>query len=142
MRTESLGLVVTAAAIVVVVGCSEEPRLTEHQVNQILAVQQSVVAEQAALDRGRDELEADRRLWSERDRRDPIIAESIESATLLMACCLPILIVLMLFWRRPQQPDFDVAEAVLLELSGKELSGSLLEAKEGAVPMLEDRRKA
>ena len=94
----------------VIVGCNKDPPgLTGRQVDKFLDTQQKLANEQAALGRGRDALESDRRRWSERDRRDPIIAQSIQGVGILIACSLPMLIVAVLLW---QKRDSEAAPAI------------------------------
>lgn len=113
----ALGLVATVV-LVGVVGCPEtRSTLTGTQVDAFLGVQQTLADEQAALGRGRDDLEADRRTWASRQRSDPIIAMSIQSAAILIACCLPMVLVAFLFWRGEHaSTELDATEAMLIEL--------------------------
>ena len=133
-------MILIGVAVVAIVGCSNAPRLTERHVDQLLEVQSSVAEERVALNKARDELVADQRKWADRKRSDPIIAESIEAAALLTACCLPPLVVFLLFRHRPQQPVFDVAETALLELQSVNAT-PLIEADGKPVAKLEDRRE-
>jgi hypothetical protein len=134
-------VVVAVIAAVSVIGCGESPGLSGRQVDQFLDVQQTMADEQKALGRGRDDLETDRRIWSERERGDPIIASAIQSAALLTACCLPVIVLIGLLFRHGrQQPDFDVAEELLLEMQSDQAGPPLLETKDRDLPMLEDRR--
>ncbi|MCD0462152.1 hypothetical protein [Roseiconus lacunae] len=88
-------IAVAVLAVVITSGCGRAPppNLTAEQVDQILDTQSMLAKEQAALDRGRDALEEDRRRWADRDRREPIIAESIKGAAVLLVCSLPMVIV-------------------------------------------------
>ena len=94
-------------------GCPEEDSgLTESQVDRIIGMQESLSEERSALkdertdlNGARDQLEADRRQWAERERRDPIIAEAITAAGLLLACCLPLVAAVLLLWPRGAEPD-------------------------------------
>lgn len=103
-------------------GCNKDPPgLTGRQVDQFLDTQQKLADEQSTLGLGRDALEADRRRWAERDRQDPIIAESIQGAVVLIASSLPMLIVAVLLW--PKR-DSDAAPAIdtpeLIELLSRD----------------------
>ncbi|MDM4018165.1 hypothetical protein [Roseiconus lacunae] len=95
-------IAVAVLAMVITSGCGRAPppNLTAEQVDQILDTQSTLAQEQAALGRGRDALEEDRRRWAERERHDPIIAVSIQSAAVLVACCLPMVIVALLLASR------------------------------------------
>ena len=109
----------------VVIGCSEPPErgLTSKQTDQMLQVQQKlaaerevVAAEHAAIGRARDRLEEDRKALAKRERREPIIADSIRTAGLMVACSAPIaLLVIVLFVCRPE-PTFDGSDDQTLEL--------------------------
>ena len=116
-----LGLVV-AVVIVGVVGCPEtRSTLKGTQVDAFLDVQQTIANEQAALGKGRDALEADRRTWASRQRSDPIIAVSIQSAAILIACCLPMVLVAFLLYRGEDDSfDDDLTETMLIEILEQE----------------------
>ena len=113
-------------AVVASGGCGQrrEPGLTERQTEQILQVQKTlaaertiIAAEHAAVGKARDELEADRRKWNERQRSDPIIAQSIRTAGTLLACCVPLLLVAIVAWAGHSPADVVVqSEADLIEL--------------------------
>ncbi|WP_147867499.1 hypothetical protein [Stieleria maiorica] len=99
-------------------GCKREPPvLTDRQVDQVFDAQQRVLDQQEILSQGRDDLESDRRLWSERERSDPIVAKSIEATGILLACCLPLVLILLLLTKSKRD---EVAEAradpVLVEM--------------------------
>lgn len=117
----ALGLV-AAVVIIGVVGCPEtRSTLKGTQVDAFLDVQQSIANEQAALGKGRDDLEADRRTWASRQRSDPIIAIAIQSAAILIACCLPMVLVAFLLWRGGEAAsDTDVTETMLIEMLDQE----------------------
>lgn len=117
----AMGLVV-AVVLVGVVGCPEtRSTLTGTQVDAFLNIQQTLAGEQAALGKGRDDLEADRRTWASRQRSDPIIAMSIQSGAILIACCLPMVLVAFLLWRGNEEAsDTDVTETMLIELLDNE----------------------
>ena len=106
-------IAIAVAVAVAVVGCSRDPpELTTEQIDQLFQTQHAVAEEQAALGRGRDALEEDRRRWAERSRRDPIIAMSLEGAAMLIACSLPMLIVGILLATRRHVQDVDPAETL------------------------------
>lgn len=117
----AMGLV-AAVVIIGVVGCPEtRSTLTGTQVDAFLDVQKSLADEQAALGKGRDDLETDRRTWASRQRSDPIIAMSIQSAAILIACCLPMVLVAFLLWRGGRESsDTEVTETMLIELLNQE----------------------
>src|SRR6056297_3614329 len=94
MKNSLIAIAVAVVAATATVGCSRDPpKLTKEQIDRLFQTQHAVAEEQAALGRGRDALEEDRRRWAERSRRDPIIAMSLEAAAMLVACSLPMLIV-------------------------------------------------
>ncbi|PAY16099.1 hypothetical protein CKO51_28245 [Rhodopirellula sp. SM50] len=103
-------------------GCKREPPvLTDRQVEQVFDAQQRVLDQQEILSQGRDELEADRRHWSERERSDPIIAKSIEAAGILFACCLPLALILLLLAKsKSEQVEEAKADPVLVEMLSTE----------------------
>ena len=103
-------------------GCNKDPPgLTGRQVDQFLETQSKLADEQADLGRGRDALEADRRRWAERDRRDPIIAKSIQGAVVLTACSLPMLIVAVLLWpKRDSEAAPEIDTPALIELLSRD----------------------
>ncbi|MCO8123574.1 hypothetical protein NHH03_17650 [Stieleria sp. TO1_6] len=110
-------MLVTIVTLLVTAGCQKQaPGLSGPQVDQILDVQQTIVDEQTGLNQGRDDLESDRRQWAQRDRRDPIIAESIQSAAILIACCLPLAMLTLLLWPQPRQDGEQAANEVLVEM--------------------------
>ncbi|WP_147869430.1 hypothetical protein [Stieleria maiorica] len=103
-------------------GCKREPPvLTGRQVEQVFDAQERVLDQQEILSQGRDELESDRRHWSERERRDPIIAKSIEAVGILFACCLPLALILLLLAKgKVEQIEEDKANPVLVEMLSTE----------------------
>ena len=117
----ALGLV-AAVVMVGVVGCPEtRSTLTGTQVDAFLDVQKILADEQAALGQGRDNLETDRRTWASRQRFDPIIAMSIQSAAILIACCLPMVLVAFLLYRGEDDSfDDDLTETMLIEILEQE----------------------
>lgn len=109
-----------AVIMVAIAGCGDggrsEPGLTSDQTDQFLHVQQSLTNEQATLSRGRDALEQDRRTWDERERRDPIVANAIYATGMLIACVLPLVLVMLLLWNnRNVDHRLDSSDAVLTE---------------------------
>nr|WP_143547643.1 hypothetical protein [Rhodopirellula sp. SM50] len=99
-------------------GCKREPPvLTDQQVEQVFDAQQRVLDQQEILSQGRDDLESDRRHWSERERSDPIIANSIEATGILFACCLPLALILLLLAKgKVEQIEEAKADPVLVEM--------------------------
>ena len=119
MNTNINAAIIVAVVIgLAMVGCKKEPPgLTGRQVDQFLNTQEKLANEQTALGRGRDSLEADRRRWAERERQDPIIAESIQGAVVLIACSLPMFIVAVLLWPKRNSdasPAIDTPELIEL----------------------------
>ena len=86
----------------------------QHELNTQLNQQR------AAIDAGRDALEQDRREIAEQRHRDPIIAESIRSVGLIIACLLPLFGCVLVLWRmgRNEPDDAAVAELLTFELVG------------------------
>lgn len=119
MNTRPTDLAVVAL-LLVAAGCDSGPVLTSRQVEQVFDAQESVTRQQEALSRGRDDLEADRRRWDERERSDPIVAESIKAAGILIACCLPILVlVCLLSGRQAQAERWPEDQTLLVERLGR-----------------------
>ena len=119
MNTRPTDLAVVAL-LLVAAGCDSGPVLTSRQVEQVFDAQESVTRQQEALSRGRDDLEADRRQWDERERSDPIVAESIKAAGILIACCLPILVlVCLLSGRQTQAERWPEDQTLLVERFGR-----------------------
>ena len=109
--------------VLLITGCSDPPSgLTQPQVDAMLDIQSSVADERSELIRQtddlnarRDDLEADRRDWARRERHDPIIAEAIGGAALLIACLLPLIAVGLLFWPRKPEPADEAICTVLID---------------------------
>ena len=120
-RSKTISLLFAALLILALtlpmVGCGggRPSGLTEPQVDQMLDLQQNVQVKQNDLNRQRDQLEEDRRTWDARARRDPIIAKAVEYAGLMIACCLPLALILVLVWPRTEEPDTDVVCDILVE---------------------------
>src|SRR6056297_494969 len=104
---------------IAVAGCHDDSSgLTQGQVDSMLGIQSSVQDERQALSRQRDQLEDDRRVWDQRQRREPLIANAISGAALLAACSLPLILVASLLWpRAPQASDAQVCDALVDDLS-------------------------
>lgn len=96
MRETHLSLMMALLFAGGLAGCDRSPKLTHQQVEQVFETQGQLVEQQASLSRSRDDLEADRRVWAERQRRDPIIAQAISATGLLIACCLPLWVIVLL----------------------------------------------
>lgn len=98
-RLPPIALVVTVLTVLSL-GCTEpkEPGLSTEQTGQFLTIQQTLVDAQAAVRESHDMLAEDRRNWEAHRRHDPIIANSIHSTGVLIACSLPLVVVLVLLW--------------------------------------------
>lgn len=74
--------------------------------------------QRAAIDLGRDDLEQDRRQIAGERHRDPIVAASIQTAGLILACLLPLLVCVFIIWQmgRHEPVDAVVAELLTCEL--------------------------
>jgi hypothetical protein len=75
--------------------------------------------QRATIDAGRDALEQERRQFAAERQREPIVAASIESLGLVLACLLPLLLCGLLVWRlgRAEPDDAAVAELLVCELT-------------------------
>ncbi|MEP1644136.1 membrane or secreted protein [Rhodopirellula bahusiensis] len=95
------------------VGCGPSGRdLTDAQ---WLKLQQEMQTERAEVGRQRDQLEADRREWDERERRHTLLASAFEASSLLLACVLPLAVILILLWPRPEPIGSQAVCEALLE---------------------------
>ena len=74
--------------------------------------------QRASIDTGRDELEEERKQIAEQRHRDPIIASSIQTVGLILACLLPLLVCVYVLrqMNRSDPDDAAVAELLTLEL--------------------------
>lgn len=117
MKTKISSFATILAMQLILSGCgSDPPVLTGRQVEQVFDAQQKMVDQQAALSQGRDDLESDRRLWSERERSDPIVANAIETAGILLACSLPLFVItLLLLQSNSGRTEQSQAESSLIE---------------------------
>jgi hypothetical protein len=89
--------------------------------------------QRAAIDTGRDQLEQERRQLAQQRGRDPIIAESIQTAGLLAACLLPLLVcVFVLRQMHRDVPD----DAAVTELLVSELTSEHPRLLSDAIPKL------
>jgi hypothetical protein len=100
--------------------------LVEHDAQsrrEIIAVQTELTSQlnqrQAVVDAGRDQLEQDRQQIAERRYWDPIIALTLESTGLAIACLLPLVICFFVIRQmHNQEPDHAaVAELLIQELT-------------------------
>ncbi|KLU02256.1 hypothetical protein RISK_005322 [Rhodopirellula islandica] len=81
-----------------------------------MKLQQEMQTERAEVGRQRDQLEADRREWDERERKHTLLASALEASSLLLACVLPLVVILFLLWPRPEPIGSQaVCEALLDE---------------------------
>lgn len=74
--------------------------------------------QRASIDTGRDELEQERKQIAEQRHRDPIIATSIQTIGLILACLLPLLVCVYVLrqMNRSEPDDAAVAELLTSEL--------------------------
>ncbi len=126
---------------VLVAGCGvesvdREPGLNSQQTGQFLEVQQSLAREHATLSQGRDQLEQDRRAWESRERRDPLVANSIQAIGLLSACVLPLALVITLLWSYRGSEKEDPTDSVLVEYLQREAEYQWIEQRESEVRKL------
>ncbi|MCM2370389.1 membrane or secreted protein [Rhodopirellula sp. ICT_H3.1] len=82
---------------------------------QWLQLQSDLQRERTEVGRQRDQLEADRRQWDERERREPVLAATIDSSVRLLCCIAPVLVVVLLLWPRQAETPSEVACDVLLD---------------------------
>jgi hypothetical protein len=103
--------------------------LVEHDAEarrELIAAQQELTSQlngqQSAIYTGHEQLEHDRREIAEQRHRDPIIAAVIQNIGLTLACLLPLLVAMFVFWQiQSQEPDHAaVAELLVLELTADE----------------------
>ena len=90
---------------------------------QLLAAHEKLHAQlqqqRASIDAGRDALEQERRQLAAERQREPILAASIETLGLILACLLPLTLCGLLLWRlgRVEPDDAAVAELLVCELT-------------------------
>ncbi len=94
-------------------GCGPSPR--ELSDAQWLDLQTDMQQERTEVGRQRDQLEADRRQWDQRERTEPVLAAAVVSAAMLIACGLPLIVVGILFWPRKEPPASDAMCEVLID---------------------------
>jgi hypothetical protein len=103
--------------------------LVEHDAEarrELIAAQQELTSQlngqQSAIYTGHEQLEHDRREIAEQRHRDPIIAAVIQNIGLTLACLLPLLVAMFVFWQiQSQEPDHAaVAELLILEMTADE----------------------
>jgi len=70
--------------------------------------------QRTTIDAGRDELEQERRHIAEQRHRDPLIATSIETVGLMLACLLPLVVCLFVLRQMSRNEPDDAAVAELL----------------------------
>lgn len=75
--------------------------------------------QRATIDTGRDELEQERRQIAEQRHRDPIVAATIQTVGLIIACLLPLLVCVFVIrqMNRAEPDDAAVAELLVCELT-------------------------
>lgn len=106
---------------------------TQQLVSQDAAARQQLLAAQeklntqlqqqrATIDAGRDALEQERRLLAAERQTELILAASIESAGLILACLLPLALCGLLLWRlgRAEPDDAAVVELLVCELTSEQ----------------------
>jgi hypothetical protein len=84
--------------------------LVEHDARSreaLIALQADVQKEFAEIGRRQDELERERKAIATERRVTPIIATSIQTAGLIVACLLPLVVVTLLLWPRKLQQESD-----------------------------------
>ena len=89
---------------------------------KFLAIQDNLRADQAAIGKQRDALEADRHEIAAQRNRDPIVAAAIIEVGLYIACLLPLVLAGYLIWAtKPSagQDDAIVAEFLVTDLAAE-----------------------
>ncbi len=116
-----LSLVAGSFVVAIIPGWSTpSSRVTPATQEELVRLQRSVSDLQGELNRGRDQLEADRRVWAERERNDPIIAAVIQTGGLLFACLLPIIAVTILLWpRQSDTADAEICDLLLTDAAAE-----------------------
>jgi len=82
---------------------------------QWLGLQQDLQSERSEVGHQRDLLETDRREFDERERSEPVLAAVISSSVLLVCCLLPLVVVAVLLWPRPPEPDAETVCDIILD---------------------------
>ena len=94
-------------------GCGPTGRDLSDQ--QWLEMQQQLHHERSEVGHQRDLLEADRREWDERERREPVLAAVITASVLLICSVLPLLLVGILLWPGKSEPTSEAVCEILLD---------------------------
>lgn len=133
-------------ALILTSGCDRSAvQFVEMQADQnrrLAELQTQVHTQQAELQRQRDRLEQERRQIAEHRDHAPLVAESIGSFGLLLACLCPLLLAGMLLGHSDQAPDADIiADAILGDVDARSPSGltsALLPRSDQPAPRLTD----
>lgn len=142
MRINSVqGLVVLCTIAWITCGCeTRRSQLSERQVDELLSLpaesaaasrelvaadaksraalielHAEVQSELAEIGRRQDALEQDRKAIALQRHREPIVALAIETVGLLIACSLPLIVVALLLWPRPQRQEADLVCDYLIQ---------------------------
>jgi len=85
---------------------------------ELVVLQHDLRADQAEIGHQRDQLEAERRQIAEQRYRDPLVAAAIANVGLVLACLLPLIVVVYVLWAvgRSRQSDDAVTELLVEEL--------------------------
>lgn len=133
-------------AILLTSGCDRSSvqfvEIQAEQNRRLAELQTQVHAQQAELHRQRDRLEQERRQIAGQRDHAPLVADSIRSLALLLACLAPLLLAARLLDRRHTEPGTDsIADAILTDVNGSSPSGvtsALLPRPEPSAPRLTD----
>lgn len=93
---------------------------------RVLDLSDQLQVERIELGRQRDQLEADRRRWDQRERREALLAECIRSAALLIVCVSPLIVVAMLLRRPIDNAGEQLAVDLLVRQSNEQQTTALL----------------
>lgn len=114
-------LLLASCSVLMAAGCpNKDSGLTKSQVDQMLETQNSIQHERTVLSQQRDQLEEDRRIWAARQRNDPVIANAISGGALLLACCMPLVVIAFLLWpRKSDSSDSEVCDVLVADAASK-----------------------
>src|SRR5262245_14521939 len=88
---------------------------------EMIELHESVIKEQSEVGLQRDRLDEERKSLASERRRETVWAAVIHDGTTLLACLLPLLIVVLLLWPRSESPQSaELSELLIADLSAEQ----------------------